>query len=431
MHKYFMQLTFGAAAFMLLQNCQFKNDAITAADDYSLALVQEAQQSLADTKNLAFWDDKLTAAPEQFPYMAKLAMAYDTQFAKTGTIEALFAGANYWKQANLATNYNTAGYLRSAAKNAITRHEFKQAYDLLQLARENGERLRATRLMLFDACMELGKYDQAQAYLELTKDFSDVDYLIRLAKWEDYKGNLDNTIMHMQNILKIAKANKNRALVLWTVTNLGDYYGHAGEIQKSYDSFLEALQLDPQNKYAKKRIAYIAYANDNNPDEALRILEAITKTTPQPDDLLFMAELAQYKGDIAQKESYIKDFLNVLTIKNYGELYNIPQAQIWLEQGKNQQAIALLKHEVTRRATPETYGALAAGYLQIGEIDLAYEVVKNKVQNRSFEPSLLLIEAQILKAKGTELQRLKELKIELEGAYYELGPLAKLEIEAL
>ncbi|MEP2937612.1 MAG: cell surface protein [Gilvibacter sp.] len=431
MHKYLMQLTFGAVTFLLLQSCQFKNDAIVRAKDYELPLEQQAQLTVNDKQNMAFWDAKLTENPNQFPYLAKLATAHDRVFAKTSNIEALFTAADFWKQANEKTNYQTASYLRAAAKNAITRHEFKTAYDLLKLAEQNGEKLQATQLMLFDASLELGLYDQAFSYLEKTKDFTDVDYLIRLAKWEDTQGNLNATIMHMKGILKIAKANKNNALRLWTVTNLGDYYGHAGDIKKSYDSFIDALTIDPQNKYAKKGIAYIAYANDKNASEALRIMKTITKNNMQPDDLLFMAELAEYSGDSAQKEVYLKDFSNLLTIKNYGALYNIPQAVLWLEQGEFKKAIALLQHEVSRRATPETYGALAAGYLASGDIKQAYSIIKEHVQGKTFEPSLLLIEGQILNALQTEEARVKEIKKELSSALYELGPLAKIDIDAL
>ncbi len=431
MHKYLIQLIFGAVVIMLLQNCLSSPEQIAKQQDYKAPLAQSAQFSGEDQSDLAFWDSKLKATPAQFPYMAKLASVYEKKFYKTGDIDALTTSGILWHNTNEAAAYSNASYLRSAAKNAITRHEFKLGYDLLKKAEDNGEKLRATRLMLFDACLELGKYKEAQHYLNLTKNFYEVDYLIRLAKWEDIQGNLNTTIMHMKDILRIAKSNKNKLLILWTVTNLGDYYGHNGNIKGSYKSYLEALRLDPSNKYAKKGIAYIAYAHDNNPNEAMRIMKAITKDNLQPDDLLFMAQLAESTGESIQKEAYLKDFANLLAIKNYGELYNIPQAKLWLEQGKYKKAIDLLTHEVGRRKTPETYAVLAAGYHKSGDIQTAYQLIKDHVQHNTFEPALLLIEAQILKAMGKELQRIKEIKQELLEAIYELGPLSKQSINAL
>jgi tetratricopeptide (TPR) repeat protein len=431
MHKYLIQLIFGAATLLLLQNCESKNETIAKTSDYSISLEQQSQLSNTDKENLDFWGNKLTANPNQFPYMAKLAVVHETIFTKTGTIDALFTAADYWEQVNEMTAYGSAGYLRSAAKNAITRHEFKLAYDLLKIAQENGEKLKATKFMLFDACLELGKYTEAEQYLNETKDFASVDYLIRLAKWEDTQGNLNKTILLMKDILAIARQNKNKELILWTVTNLGDYYGHDGNIKASYESYLEALSLDPKNKYAKKGIAYIAFAHDNNPKEALRIINTITQDNLQPDDLLFMADLAAATGDSMQQNGFLNDFTNLLAIKNYGELYNIPLAQVWLEKGRFKEAIKLLQHEVSRRQTPEVYGALANAYHKSGDQTQAYQIIKEHVQFKTFEPSLLLIEAQVLKAMGKELQRVKEIKEELMGAIYELGPLSQNMIEAL
>jgi len=431
MNKYLIQLIFGAAALLLLQNCQSKNETIAKVSDYGISLAQQSKLSKTDTENLAFWGNKLLDTPNQFPYIAKLAASHETIFAKTGAIEALFTAADYWKQVNEMTAYNSAGYLRAAAKNAITRHEFKKAYDLLKIAQENGEKLRATKLMLFDACLELGNYQEAEKYLNETKDFSDVDYLIRLAKWEDTQGNLNKTIMLMKDILAIARQNKNKALIVWTVTNLGDYYGHHGNIKASYESYLEALSIDPKNKYAKKGIAYIAFAHDNNPKEALRIITTIAQDNLQPDDLLFMADLAAVTGDAIQQKGYIKDFTNLLSIKNYGELYNIPLAQVWLNNGRFSEAITLLKHEVARRQTPEVYAALANAYHKSGNTKQAYQIIKTHVQYKTFEPSLLLAEAQVLKAMGKEQQRVREIKEELLGAVYELGPLTAADINAL
>ncbi len=68
-----------------------------------------------------------------------------------------------------------------------------------------------------------------------------------------------------------AESRNSRELKIWTYSNLGDFYGHAGRIEDAYQSYIKTLELDPTNAYAKKGLAWIAYSNDNDADEALQI----------------------------------------------------------------------------------------------------------------------------------------------------------------
>jgi len=123
---------------------------------------------------------------------------------------------------------------------------------------------------LFDVSMELGEYDNASKYLEKIADHNDFNFLIRLAKWSDFKGDLDLTIKYMEKATKLVEQKNNKALMLWSYCNLGDYYGHAGRIKDSYQHYLKALEIDPSYTYAKKGIAWIAYSYEKKPQEALR-----------------------------------------------------------------------------------------------------------------------------------------------------------------
>jgi hypothetical protein len=42
--------------------------------------------------------------------------------------------------------------------------------------------------------MELGNFAEAESNLNALKDMNDYDYLIRLAKWNDHKGDLKTAI---------------------------------------------------------------------------------------------------------------------------------------------------------------------------------------------------------------------------------------------
>ena len=68
------------------------------------------------------------------------------------------------------------------------------------------------------------------------------------------------------------------------------------QLDLSYYYYLKALELNPNDAYAKKGIAWIIFSYEKNPEEALRILDAITENYSSPDYYLLKAEIADYMG---------------------------------------------------------------------------------------------------------------------------------------
>eukprot|EP01090_Pellita_catalonica_P014485 TRINITY_DN3701_c0_g3_i1.p1 TRINITY_DN3701_c0_g3~~TRINITY_DN3701_c0_g3_i1.p1 ORF type:complete len:182 (-),score=35.45 TRINITY_DN3701_c0_g3_i1:25-570(-) len=166
--------------------------------------------------------------------------------------------------------------------------------------------------MLFDVYLELGEPEKASEYLAEIENYADFDYLIRVSKWHDYKGDLSSAIRFMEKAMKKAEEANNKDLKAWSYTNLADFYGHNGQIKDSYKLYLKALELDNSNAYAKKGIAWIVYSHDKNPDEALRILDIISNEHSSPDYYLLKAEIAEFKNNLTIKESNIEVYLSAV-----------------------------------------------------------------------------------------------------------------------
>ncbi|WP_435579435.1 tetratricopeptide repeat protein [Gilvibacter sp.] len=381
-------------------------------------------------KDIAFWQSKLDQVPGEFSYKAKLAGAYGLSFSKSRVFADLFKAGTLWAEVNEQTHFKEAGFLRAAARNAISRHEFEQAASLLLQAEKLGEGLRATQLMRFDVAMELAQYDVAENLLKQTEDFSDVDFLIRYSKWNDYKGNLDEAIFRLEQVLAWAKERNNTSLEFWAVSNLGDYYGHAGTIEKAYAAYLKALALDPSSTYAKKGIAYIAFANDKDPQKALSIIDGIANADQNPDLLLLKADIFEYTGALQQRTEVLNQFKEVVQEQGLETLYRMPLTQIAIDERDFDLALQLARMEVSHRATPQTYDLLAWTYFSAGDIESALKITEAQVLGQSEEPVLLLHSAEILKAAG-KLSAVNELKEELEEASFELGPIATKQVMAL
>ena len=403
---------------------------ITKAKDYQ-AYLQVDKNTLLKKVNseLDFWEDKLKKTPNQYPYYSKLATANSQVFELTGNIHQLKEAEKNLLTANKSTNFNNAGYLRSLAKNYISQHRFKEALRILTKAESNAEKLQQTHLMLVDVHLELGNLLKVKKYLSKVKNFKNFDYLIRVSKYNDHLGNLDNAVKYLEDALVIAKSSKNQNLIQWNYTNLADYYGHAGRIKDSYYAYLKALAINPNNSYAKKGIAWIVYSYERNPKEALRILETVTKENTSPDYFLLKSEIADFMGNIDEKERQTKNYFNSVSNKNYGAMYAKYNVILFADNvDKKNEAIEIAQQEVMERPTTQSYDLLAWAHYKNGNIEKALKISQKHVIGKTFEPEALLHTAHILKANGKQKEA-QEIKTELLGAIYELGPTSEQEIK--
>lgn len=298
-------------------------------------------------------------------------------------------------------------------------------------ARSVGSGVEQSQNLLFDVHMELGNYAKAEKYLDSVKNLSSFGYLIRLAKWNDHKGDLDTTIKFMEKAAERAESSKNKGLMIWSYTNLADYYGHAGRIKDSYQHYLKSLGLDPQNAYAKKGIAWIIFSHEKNPTEALRILDAVATTYKAPDYYLLKAEIAEYMGDDKSHLTNLDLYYKMVSNPHYGDMYNMYNAGLFLDETQQyDRALQLAKEEVKNRPTPETYGILAYAYLKDGQLDEALQITEREILGKTYEPGVLLYAAEIYKASG-HTQEVEQLRSELLSAVYELGPSVENKIKSL
>ncbi len=409
---------------ILASSCHTKTKTqITNSNDYNTYLLVANNAALERAKlNEAFWVEKLEKHPNQFPYLVKLANAYTDYFSATGNIDYLKKAEVNLLKVNTITNYNKPAYLKSLAYNFISQHRFKEALDLLSKAELLGEDIQEARKMLFDVHLELGNYELAHTYLNTFENFSDFDYLIRLSKWSDHKGNLDAAIRYMEKAMAIAETSNLKGLKQWSYTNIADFYGHAGDIEKSYQYYLKALRLDPNDAYAKKGIAWIVFSYEKNPSEALRILDTVTSTYFAPDYYLLKAEIAEFINNDELVQKQLALYNEAMQNTAYGDMYNKYNVLLYTDiKSKLESALTIAQKEVENRPTPQSYDLLAWVYFKKGDINMALGIVDTYIIGKTFVPETLYHAAEIYKAAG-RINDLQPLKEELLASSYELGP---------
>lgn len=407
---------------LALVSCMNKKDIANPAD-YAVFLKEGIldQQKLQTNGEINFWQQRLQKDTGSYVNMLQLASAYLQSFKLTGDIAALKKGDSLLKESSARLKDSDPEILFAISQTAITQHQFRNAVFFNDAAEKAEGDPFINRLLDFDAGMEIGNYNDAVLQLASLSDKSSFDYLIRKAKLEDHKGNLDKAIELMEQAFDKVK-DKKKSLYCWTLSNLGDMYGHAGQIEDAYNSYLKVLQKDSSYLYALKGIAWIAYAHDNNTKEAKKVIQFLLSQTKMPDLWLTLAEIEEWEDNTAISESYNRKFLQEVLQPGYGDMYNKYLIHLYTEQLKDyDKALQLAKKEVNNRPTPETYDWLAWVYYNKGEKEKAYAIVNTHVYGQTFEPGALLHTGFIFAANQQE-EKAREILKECLDSSFELGP---------
>ena len=416
-------IPFTVFTILFIFGCETKSNTITQKEDYNKYLEVKDNKSLTlAQKEIIFWQKKFDAAPNQISYLTQLASNYSTLFEYTGDIKNLYKAEDLLAKSNKAYDFSKVSTVRSLARNYISQHRFKEALELANKASAIGEGKKETQKLLFDVQMELGNYPEAVKNLNAIRDMNSFDYLIRLAKWNDHKGDLETAITFMEKARDIAEKDDNKVLKIWSYSNLGDFYGHAGRIQESYDSYLKTLALDPNYSYALKGIAWIVFSKERNVKEANRIIDFIAATHNTPDLYLLKSQIAQFEGNKSEEIKNRNVYFSMMEKNNYGAMYNKYNVLIYADDKRTaQKALEIAKIEVEHRPTADSYDLLAWSCLNVGENKKALEIAQNHVVGKSFEPNVQYNLAMIYKSNNVAFKA-KPIKEELLSSLYELGP---------
>ncbi len=402
------------------------NQKIVSTADYEQFLNAEHLDISKEKLNaqISFWEQKLGSAPKNFVYQKKLAGLYAANFKLTGNIQFLASSDSILEEINVRIP-NQVGVLQSLSANAITRHDFPAAEKYAEEAVQIGERKFVSSLLKADALLERGNFWEAKTIIGDIVSVEHFDFLIRNVKLLDQMGNLEAAIENMEQALALARASGNPELINWSLSNLGDMYGHDGQISKSYRTFLEALSYNPADLHSLKGIAWIAFAKDKNTETAKRIISFLKSIHPIPDYNLLLAEIANYEGKEDLAEKLENEFIEVVSRPEYGKMYH---SYACLLKKDKAEILKIAQSEIENRPHPTSYNLLAWASFQNGEKQKAVEILEKYVIGRTGEPDVVYYAGIIMKEAGHNKQAKSLLKEALDASF-ELGPVATTEIK--
>lgn len=426
--------------FLLAITCSFALSNCTSSSDTTIVQVKDyepylnsnwattAPKTIQLNEQLEFWNKKLEKQPTSGLYKMKVAGLLAQRFKLKGNVADIEQSDNLLKDALANPLLKKAGCYHALSGNAIAQHQFKAALAYADAAWKTQEAPETSQFMRFDALMELGDVKAANEILEQSDVKNSFDYSVRKSKLQDAQGDLPAAIMTLVQTKDWITASKNKDAYCWVMSNLGDMYGHAGEIEKSYEHYLKVLEVDPSYSHVLKGIAWIAYSNDKDLETAKRIVHFLETTYPSPDYNLLLAEIAAYEGNEALEEKHIAQFKKQVSDKKYGRMYHSHLADICLsDKAILEEAKTYIEQEIENRPTAKSYLLLARYFNESGNTPKAMSIIEKHVAGKTEEPDVLFHIGLIAQSNGQFAMAQEYLK-EAQTATFELGPMMSQEI---
>jgi tetratricopeptide (TPR) repeat protein len=185
------------------------------------------------------------------------------------------------------------------------------------------------------------------------------------------------------------------------LSNAGDLYVHAGDLQKAAALYKECIHLNSVDFHSILGLGWIALVHDKNDTLAERIFKFVQTKNKLPDPLFKLYQMAQGRGDRALEKKYAQEFVAKSTDTVYGRMYNKYVIEIYtgiLNQPARAEAMA--KDELNSRATPATYAWYAYTLFKNNKKDEAYKIFQQHVSGQPLEGLELYYMGKIMAGLG-------------------------------
>lgn len=272
-------------------------------------------------------------------------------------------------------------------------HRFAEARDAARAVVALDARDSGAHLLLSDALLELGEYDEAIAALQVAMDLEpDLRSYSRTGYLRWLHGDVDGALQAMETALRYAGASPEPSA--WVCVDTGWMLWHAGNLDAAAAVVERALALVPDYAPALSLQARVLAAR-GQADQAAALLQKVLERVPTAADHVYLAELHAAAGRAAEAAA---ELARAETLAAHDPL---PLAMHHAHAGGDAaRALALAETAVAERKTVYTQAAHALALLRNGRTSEAAAAMAQALRLGTPDARLVLGSGLIALAAG-------------------------------
>lgn len=365
--------------------------------------------TLTPAEQIASLEQRVRAQPQNFAAWQELGAALVQESIQSGNPvlytraeEVLFEGAN------LAPNH--PAILISQGVLALARHEFREAAELAATVREADPFNADALVILVDAQVELGQYDEAAESLQQLLDLRPaLPALARTSYLRELNGDLPGAEQAL--IQAITAGSRSGYDVAVTHALLGDLYLKQGELDRAEERYSQAEELFAGLPAVTLGRARIALAQGELAS-AVESLATLTERLPTPENLTLLGEALIAAGRVTEAEDA---FATVEVVKELqldaGVVVDLELARFEADHGDPARAVLLAQAAYSERPTVFAAGVLGWSLYRMGQTEAALPYAEESLRLGTLDAELRLWAAEIFAANGHDLAAEEQTKI--------------------
>lgn len=373
---------------------------------------------------IRFLEARAADDPDDFVARNKLVGYYLERLRETGSLDYLRLASRAAREslATVPAEQNVGG-LAALAQVEFASHEFAAARDhARQLAAYDPDKLHP-RLLLGDALLELGEYEEAAATFKEVERRSDggdgatVNLETRLARLDLLRGDPAGAERRLATALESAVRldPAPRETIAWCYWQLGEVAFATGRYEEAERRYGEALTVFPDYYRAVASLGRARAARDDLAG-AVEQYERATRLLPDPEYFAALGDLYTLSG---REREAASSYEIVEQIGRLGELngalYNRQLALFWADhdlEPEEAYAAAAREREVRR----DVYGADALAWtaLKAGRVAEARAAIEEALRLGTKDARMLYHAGMIARAAGDEAAARRHLERALE-----------------
>jgi len=284
----------------------------------------------------------------------------------------------------------------------MSQHQFAEARDLAEQARQINPDNAYVYGVLVDANVELGDYEQAVAMSDTMQNLKpSLESYSRASYLREIYGSYPGAISAMQ--LAVDAGLPGSEPYCWSKNTLAHLYTITGQLDKAEREYAEILAIRPSYAFALGGQAHVQRLRREY-DKALITLDKAAAIMPEFSFHEEMAEIYALQGD--EKKAADK-YAEVITMLDEdaqsGHLVDLEMCKLYTKLGKLDSAAVYGQREYDRRPKNiDVNQAMAAVALKKNDLKKAQEYMEVAMRTGSRNPELLRQASEIQLALGNE-----------------------------